>query len=70
MGLDFERRSAIRQYWAGIQRWSANQGLTKDEVHARLKDKLGLKHLSELKTAELSKLAYEIGVIADGGPGE
>ena len=64
------RGKALKQYWAGVQKWAEQRGQTKEETHAHLKVMLNFNHLSELDTPQLQDMAYEIGVIADGGPGE
>lgn len=69
MSLDHIRNNAIRSYWAAIQKWATTQELTKEEVHARLKESMGYDHLADLSNKKLMEMAFEISTIADGGPG-
>ena len=69
MSFNPVRNNAMRSYWASVQRWAHAQGLKKEEVHARLKEKMGFDHIDKLTTKQLMEMAYEISTMADGGPG-
>jgi hypothetical protein len=69
MNSDPVRIKASKQYWAGVQKWAAQQGLTKQEAHLRIKEQLKFDHLRSLPIKQLKDIAYQIGVIADGGAG-
>ena len=63
------RAKAVKQYWSGLQKWAETQGLTKQECHIRMKMALQFEHLRDLPIGDLQDMAFEVGVIADGGPG-
>jgi hypothetical protein len=69
MSFNPARNNAMRSYWASVQRWADGQGLKKEEVHSRLKEKMGFDHIEDITTKQLMEMAYEIGTMADGGPG-
>ena len=69
MNSDPIRAKAVKQYWAGVQKWATQQGLSKQEAHDRLKEALKFDHLRSLPIGKLQDMAFEIGVIADGGAG-
>lgn len=69
MNSDPVRAKAIKSYWAAVQEWSDPQGLSKEEVHSRLKEIMGFESLSKLKTSKIMEMAFEISTMTHGGPG-